>query len=338
MNRSLLQLLCEPETKAPLELIDEVLNADGTVESGVLMSPSGHRYPIIKGIARFVDQEVAPSVEAFGDEWNHFDFDDFKEHWLHHTVSNTFGDAETFRDQLVIDAGAGSGAQSRWILEAGARHVIALELSHSVDGVLTRNLTGRPADRYDIVQCSIDRPPFKDRSIDGIVICHNVVQHTQSVERTILELWAILGIGELVFNCYRKNDEGLVRWIRHHLIFDPARGILRRTSFRTRLWYSRFVAVARFFPLLGTVLEKSGLMVRGDVLPVPGRIAYIKQQYRAAQLSTFDSFGSHTYQHYVSDSDLRSLVDSLRPSEVLNVERYFKRPNPIGCALRVVRR
>ncbi len=72
------------------------------------------------------------------------------------------------------------------------RHVIALELLHSVDGVLTRNLTGLPSDRYDVVPCSIDRPPFRDRSIDGILICHNVVQHTPSVERTIRELWDMI--------------------------------------------------------------------------------------------------------------------------------------------------
>ena len=118
--------------------------------------------------------------------------------------------------KLVVDAGAGSGMQSRWMREAGARRVIVLELSHSVDGVMSQNLRG--LDGVDIVQCSIDRPPLKDGCIDGIVICHNVIQHTPSVETTARALWALVAPGgEFAFNCYLQNTFSAPRRFRFWL-------------------------------------------------------------------------------------------------------------------------
>ena len=70
--------------------------------------------------------------------------------------------------------------QTRWILESGAKHVIMMDLSHSVDDVVQRNLKPTGFTNYDVIQCSIDAPPIKDRSIHGMVICHNVIQHTLS--------------------------------------------------------------------------------------------------------------------------------------------------------------
>jgi hypothetical protein len=54
-------------------------------------------------------------------------------------------------------------------------------------------------------------------------------------------------------------------------------------------------------------------------------------------MNTFDGFGSHTYQHHKTDAEIIALVRDLQPdaSKVLNMEKYFLRPAPIGCALRV---
>lgn len=121
MTPALLDLLCDPIDRQPLRLADAVRDARGHVVSGELISDSGRRYPIIDGIPRFQQQaELTGTVESFGDEWNHFDFIAFRDNWLQHTVRNTFGSVDAFRDKVVVDAGAGSGSQSRWIHEAGA--------------------------------------------------------------------------------------------------------------------------------------------------------------------------------------------------------------------------
>lgn len=107
MTPKLLDYLCEPVTKAPLQLVDAVTTSDGFIKSGKLIAPSGAHYPIVDGIPRFVDYVPKSSVESFGDEWNYFNFTDFKTNWLRHTVANTFGSTDVFKGKLIVDAGGG---------------------------------------------------------------------------------------------------------------------------------------------------------------------------------------------------------------------------------------
>ena len=107
MTPNLLNYLCEPITKAPLQLVDAVTSEDWMIHSGALVAPSGNRYPIINGIPRFVDYVPQATVESFGDEWNYFNFTDFKVNWLKHTVTNTFGSTDAFKNKLIMDAGGG---------------------------------------------------------------------------------------------------------------------------------------------------------------------------------------------------------------------------------------
>lgn len=215
-----------------------------------------------------------------------------------------------------------------------------MDLSHSVDGVVQNNLKGMK--NVDVIQCSIDAPPIKDGSIDGIVYCHNVIQHTPSVENTAASLWAITGTGgEFVFNCYGLNDVTTLRWIRHHIIYKSLRSFLSKMPFSVIMTYARIMAVLRLIPILGVFLEKAGFCVRGDVpkLVDESRLIRLKRCFQATCLNTFDGFGSHHYQHHKSDTEIRSLVNSLQPNtgKVLNMDRYFTRPQPIGTALRLLR-
>jgi ubiquinone/menaquinone biosynthesis C-methylase UbiE len=334
MNPDLLRYLCDPVDKSPLTLVDGRKDLSGKIEEGVLVSAAGRCYPIHHRVPRFLSEEdEQAAVESFGDEWNYFNFDDFKLNWLTHTVKNTFGSADVFRGKVVVDAGAGSGMQTKWISEAGAARVIALELSHSIDGVMRDNL--RDVANVDVIQCSIDRPPIRDGAIDA-VICHNVIQHTMSVEETARALWRIVGPkGEFVFNCYPKNDLGFLRKIRWG-IYSGLRARLSTRSFRIRLAYAKLVALLRFIPVLGVALEKMLVVVRGDVPKGPN---YLRRCYKSAVLNTFDWYGAHRYQHHKRDEEIRALVTELQPdsAKVLNLGRYFERPQPIGIALRLVK-
>lgn len=333
MNADLLEFLCDPVDKSPLRLFDAVFDAKGRVVSGVLRSESGREFPVRDYIPRFVrDASREAAVASFGDEWNYFNFDQFRLNWLNHTVRNTFGSTDVFRGKVVVDAGAGSGMQSSWMSEAGAARVISLELSHSVDGVMRKNLTA--TDNVDIVQCSIDLPPIKDRVITGMVICHNVIQFTPSVENTARALWRLLAPGgELVFNCYLKYD-GSRLWMLRFRWYSILRGYLVKRSFRFRLSYAKAMAVLRFVPLLGWFLEEALFVVCGDVPPGP---AGLQRKYRAAVLNTFDWYGAHRFQHHKTEAELRALVSELQPdaAKVQNLEGYFSRPLPIGRALRL---
>jgi len=337
MTPFLLDYLREPVTKTSLTLIDEVIDEKGNIVSGALRSPSGRRYPIIDGVPRFVEStELREAVQSFGDEWNHFNFTDQKVQWLSHIVKNTFGSTEIFQDNVIVDCGGGSGAQSKWFAEYGAKHVIMLELSHTVDGIARQNLAG--LSNVDIVQCSIDAPPLASHGIDGIVYCCNVIQHTPSVENTARALFDLVAPGgEFVFNCYPLNDRTPLRWLRYHIVQKGMRAILSRQSFGTILAYANTMARLRTIPGLGNFLEKAGFSVTGDVPTIAGesRAEHRERVRRATALNTFDGFGSHAHQHHKSDDEIRALVRDLSPTRVLNEAPYFAKPPPIGCSLRL---
>jgi len=218
--------------------------------------------------------------------------------------------------------------------------VIMMDLSHSVDGVVQSNLVGLK--NVDVIQCSIDAPPLRDHCIDGIVYCHNVIQHTPSVEKTAHALYALTAPGgEFVFNCYPLNDQGLTRWLRFHLVYTPLRAVLSRMPFAVIMFYARLMALLRLVPGLGVLLEKSNFCVMGDVprLPAESVWGYMKRRFKNTKHNTFDSYGSHQFQHHKSDNDIRTLVKAMQPdmAKVANMDKYFMRPTPIGCALRVSR-
>jgi SAM-dependent methyltransferase/uncharacterized protein YbaR (Trm112 family) len=340
MTPFLLKVLCEPVTQAALQLTNPTYDTRGHIMAGALTTQAGRIYPIINGVPRFVDFVPAKTVESFGDEWNFFNFVDFKVNWLEHTVANTFGSPDAFKDKVLVDAGGGSGSQSRWFAEYGARHVIVLELSHAVDGVIAKNLSS--LDNVDVIQCSIDAPPLRVGSIEGIVYCHNVIQHTPSVEKTATALYGLVAPGgEFVFNCYALNTEGVVRWLRFYAVYKPLRALLSKMPFQVIMAYSSFVSALRLIPGVGELLEKTGLVVQGDVPIKPGEsfLCRLKRRFKNARLNTFDCYGSHQFQHHKSETEIRNLVSSLQPDpqKVLNADRYFMRPPPIGCALRVYR-
>jgi SAM-dependent methyltransferase len=273
-------------------------------------------------------------VDGFGDQWNHFNFDDFFDQWHQQTVKNSFGSLDYFKDKVVIDCGAGHGMQSRWMAEAGAARVIALELSHTVDDIFPRNLQGLE-DVVQVVQCSIDTPPLKPGCIgkDGLVICHNVIQHTPNVEKTAYSLWQLVGQGgEFAWNCYVRFDSPWWQTLRFK-IYLTVRTLLQAAPFWMRWCYVHLVALLCLVPGLDWLLAKSLLAAVGTTIPGPH---YLWRKWRGTVVNTFDSFGGHTYQHYLSLPEQKNLALALQPNTKLwrNSECYFnKRPMPIGLAL-----
>jgi uncharacterized protein YbaR (Trm112 family) len=104
MSPELLEYLCEPVTKAPLTLRDATYGEDGSIQAGSLVTPTGTAYPIVAGVPRFLSNVQTDVV----------------------TVASTFGSPAAFRGKVVVDAGGGGGAQTKWFAEHGAARVIPL--------------------------------------------------------------------------------------------------------------------------------------------------------------------------------------------------------------------
>ena len=87
-------------------------------------------------------------------------------------------------------------------------------------------------------------------------------------------------------------------------------------------------------PVLGSFLEKVGLVIRGEVPPGEN---YDKRLYETAVLNTFDMYGSHKYQHHLSGIELADICNSLnpKPSRILNLKQYYSRPTPPGLLIRL---
>jgi ubiquinone/menaquinone biosynthesis C-methylase UbiE/uncharacterized protein YbaR (Trm112 family) len=346
MTRFLLGLLIDPITKDPLELKNEYINNDGNIISGILFSKKGEggEYPIINGIPRFEGYEkLDKSVESFGNQWNRFNFDKFKMHWLEHTMRNSFDNGvEDIKDKIIIDAGGGAGMQSYWLLESGAKHVVMMDLSNTVDNVVQFNFKDAGFINFDIIQCSIDNPPIRQNSINGIVLCHNVIQHTPSIEKTAKALFAIVASGsEFVFNTYGDNKEGYLRTIRW-AFYLKLRIFLVKKSDNSRLIYSYIMGILWFVPILGWVLRKSMMIIKGNTPKDESESLFekIKRTYYSVVTNTYDWYGSHSYQHHITNGELKKLLYDLQPDEekILNQEKYYSR-NPVydGASLRVVK-
>jgi ubiquinone/menaquinone biosynthesis C-methylase UbiE/uncharacterized protein YbaR (Trm112 family) len=340
MNPRLLPLLCCPTTRSPLQLEEARLTPDGDITDGWLIAQANplYRYQVVRGVPRFAPQSGAAnsaSVESFGDQWNYFNYDDFASHFRH-ALENTFGDISIFRGKVVVDAGAGAGMQSRWLAEAGAAHVIALELSHAVDGIIAANLRG--VKNVDVIQCSIDSIPLRNASVlGGIVMCHNVIQHTPSVQDTLTDLWRIAGAGtEVTFNCYTRDDSTPLKRARFW-IYQHVRQVVAGLPFAGRLAYAHLMAALRFVPVLGWVLEKADLMRRGMVF-APTFWSRVKASYSVAVLNTFDYFGAHAYQHHHSFDEIKVMVAALAPpAETINGGVYYQPHQPVGIMLRLLK-
>lgn len=330
-------MLAAPGDRAPLRLDDPVYDDRGQVVSGWLVTTTGleRRYPIIDGVPRFVPQEgqaTGATVHSFGEQWNFFNFDAYYANWRDHVIGHTFGGLNHLKGKVVVDAGSGSGMMARWLAESGAERVIALELSHTVDGILRDNLRG--LENVDIIQCTIDDIPLKDGAIGDLTLCVKVIQHTPSVIKTAKELWRITSqTGELAFNCYTRTDDTLAQRLRYRF-YRAVRGGVARLPFVLRLGYAHLMAALRMLPGVGIFVEKADMMRRGTVEAGP---YHWRRLYRAGVLNTFDYFGAHAYQHHLSYPELQRLAAELQPDagKHLNTQAFFTRPQPVGILLRL---
>ena len=101
--------------------------------------------------------------------------------------------------------------------------------------------------------------------------------------------------------------------LKFHLIYRNFRRVLSRMPFRVLLAYVNFVSMLRLIPLFGDLLEKLYIVVQGDVPRIEGEnlLKRLKRRFKAAQLLTFDYYGSHSFQHHKSDFEILNAFQSL---------------------------
>lgn len=207
----MLKLLQDPHSREALTLQVREQNGDEILEGELLCDSSGEKYPIIRGIPRFVSAENY--AENFGFEWNLFaelQTDRLQNHNLtHERFFEEIGiKPEDLAGKRVLEAGCGGGRFSDVVLEAGAE-VYAFDLSNAVD----KNQEIHKGNRnLNLVQASIDGVPFAHGAFD-LVFCFGVLQHTPNPAGFFQELVPFVKPGgTLTVDVYAAHPKQLLHW------------------------------------------------------------------------------------------------------------------------------
>jgi SAM-dependent methyltransferase len=151
------------------------------------------RFPIVRGIPRFVAEEAYSG--SFGFQWNRFartQLDSANQSTRSRDMfcEKTGWDVERLRGARVLDAGCGMGRFSEVCADAGAE-VHAIDLSSAVEAAAA-NLAHRS--NVKIYQADIFRLPFADQSFDFIYSI-GVLHHTPDTRAAFSRLVELLKPG-----------------------------------------------------------------------------------------------------------------------------------------------
>jgi SAM-dependent methyltransferase len=172
----------------------ELLVLETGPEGEVLASPSGERFPVVRGIPRFVAGDAYS--ENFGVQWLRFKKTQLDSYtgfpFSRDRLRRVMGEAQfaQLAGRQVLEAGCGAGRFTEVLLEAGA-YVTSVDLSSAVEA--NRDNCGL-GERHRIAQADLTRLPFAPGQFD-MVVCLGVLQHTPSPEASIAALWEQLKPG-----------------------------------------------------------------------------------------------------------------------------------------------
>ena len=286
MREKLLEILVEPTTHATLRP-EALVREGGEIVSGDLVSSvTGKRYPIVRGIPRFVPNSVY--AENFGKQWNMFrevqvDSSTRRAHSQQRYDDEVGWTADDVAGKWVLDAGCGAG---RFAEVAAARggDFVGLDISSAVEA--TKKTLARFSN-VDVVQASMLDMPFRPGTFD-FAYTIGVLQHTPDPQGacTSVASMAKRGGGRFAMTAYARrpwtklNTKYLIRPLTKRLPDDLLLAAIQRV-------------MPVMFPVANTLFE---LPIVGRVakftIPIaayPERVEYTREQrYAESVLDTFD--------------------------------------------------
>ena len=240
--------------------------------------------PIKNDFKKFQAQE---SVASFGFQWS-WDAEPRTDTDLLWRIAVRHGfKTNDFKDLDVLDAGAGAGDQSRWLLNKGAKSVVSVDLSESIE-VAYKKLEKHQ--NWMPIQGDLSALPFLEPGFD-FVYCEGVIQHTKDSNLTVSELIRVLKIGGMGIATHYlipKTIRGKVKlWIREML-----RKKLCKLSQEKLLIISGILSVGAHIPFLGYVIGNT-IAVVNPRMP----------SFKATWSCTYDTYGSHSYQRHIKENE-----------------------------------
>lgn len=169
-----------------------------------LIDQSGHLFPVVNGIPRFVSEVNYAS--SFGMQWNLFcrtQIDKYNGTTITRDrfVASTCWNLTALCGQSVLEVGSGAGRFTQIVLDAGAE-VFSVDYSNAVEANLKNN---GPHPHLHLCQADVYALPFKEEYFDK-VFCLGVLQHTPNVKKAFLSMVPFLKRGgEIAIDVYRRS-------------------------------------------------------------------------------------------------------------------------------------
>ena len=211
MKESYIQYLVCPDCHGNLTIVEaSVREHDRILEGQLGCSGCSNRFPILRGVPRFV--ELSNYADGFDFQWNKHALTQHDSH-SQSTISEDrfFNETKWERrlpGEVILEVGCGSGRFTAQAVSTGAM-VVATDLSGAVDANYRAH---NGVDNLLIVQSDIYRMPFPRQSFDK-VFCLGVLQHTPDVEKSFRTLPEYLKSGgSYVTDVYDKRS-GLMGFV-----------------------------------------------------------------------------------------------------------------------------
>lgn len=265
MHPKFINYLCCPETQDDLTLKPMLVNNAGMVIEGELISSSGKRYPIIRGIPRFISKEYY--VSSFGYEWKRwprvqFESENIGRAMEGHTTrmweAITMVEMNLVQNKSIIEFGCGPGRFLDVVRQKGGK-AIGIDMSFAVE-VARKNFQDDPD--VLIVQGDIFKPPFKQGVFDGGYTI-GVLHHTPDPSAGLKSMVKIIKTGGWV-SCVVYPNEGFYHYLsvaRLRKITNKLKPILGyfpalSYSFISAYIISPIIAFGKRFKFMGPFLDK----------------------------------------------------------------------------------
>lgn len=250
------------------------------------LAPMGLRAPETR-VGAGAEFQTEATVDSFGFQWswNSAMRSDADLHWR---VAERFRmKPADFAGKLVLDAGAGAGDQSRWLLQQDAQ-VVSVDLSSAID-VVARKL--RQCPEWVGVQGDIAALPLADEQFD-IVYCEGVIPFTQDSALTVRELCRVLRRGGTILATHYPKAVRLRGRLKSAVVAAVRKRLSHWERYRL-LWMTGSLAALAYVPLLGRAIRLSGLAIHSQLMP----------DFKSTWTNTFDMYGNHTYQRYITPEE-----------------------------------
>ena len=204
MKIKYVEIMCCPDCKSDLNLLEEYKSIEDRVEIGLLkctLESCGLEYPINNFVPRFVD--YGEYAQSFGDQWETFSLTQIDNN--KHTETQQRWDSEIgwqkndLSDSTIIEFGCGAGRFLDIASRHGASLAVGVDITSAVDAA-QKNLGKN--DNIFIVQADFFKLPFKDSYFD-FAYSIGVLHHTPNPRKSFSNMVDVVNVqGEVGLSLY----------------------------------------------------------------------------------------------------------------------------------------